>query len=615
MSQFVHDGDGERESKAEARRLGQLGITRADAAEHAAVEKLHGGRADPAALPPHPAAPNDADAPREEAPPADSKAEGGAHAEDADAEPEGVRPGRCAKCSGADERCIRCLKKAVVADERDGGPLSDALVAEWSDRVIATKPSALVKYKFREWWGGRALREDAAERVRAAYEAAAQRAAARAEEGEPEVKRETSKKVSKSAGGIKSPRKAAARSPAKHVAVETPAQRASAVAERPRAPASAPTVPKAPRSSAAGLAAAAEAAPGTEQGRSRPRRGAAAAAAERIASTLFADGGDGHVLVDVAKYTPADAPFVLEVSPAADALMDCHAHLSPKEIIGLLGGTIAAPAGADADSPPGPVVLRVLRAFPVKEVVGAALGATGDIDVEMDSVDELRVRAEIQAAGMQVVGWYHSHPDFDAQPSVIDVSNQLRHQHYQGRGNLAALNEARAAAALPEVAVRGPHSAGELYAAAIVSPFGAEVKGDLRTSIRWFHVQHGKAGSAHVEAANPMELGCAPRELRPTVAPFEPGSFDGAQDSAVALAQEYKERRECLAHMLGPWRGLRQRLGKLERSLGAQAQAWGRAWGDGDAQEAQEAQFCAAELARAVAFQVDDSAAFGDCDQ
>jgi proteasome lid subunit RPN8/RPN11 len=31
--------------------------------------------------------------------------------------------------------------------------------------------------------------------------------------------------------------------------------------------------------------------------------------------------------------------------------------------------------------------------------------------------------------GMQVVGWYHSHPSFPALPSVIDIANQVQVRH------------------------------------------------------------------------------------------------------------------------------------------------------------------------------------------
>lgn len=51
-----------------------------------------------------------------------------------------------------------------------------------------------------------------------------------------------------------------------------------------------------------------------------------------------------------------------------------------------------------------------------------------NIDVEMDAVNEVAVRERIGEDGLVVVGWYHSHPRFEARPSVIDIKNHAQHQ-------------------------------------------------------------------------------------------------------------------------------------------------------------------------------------------
>ena len=33
------------------------------------------------------------------------------------------------------------------------------------------------------------------------------------------------------------------------------------------------------------------------------------------------------------------------------------------------------------------------------------------------------------------VGWYHSHPHFEAQPSIIDIKNQVLQQHQARDGD------------------------------------------------------------------------------------------------------------------------------------------------------------------------------------
>lgn len=49
-------------------------------------------------------------------------------------------------------------------------------------------------------------------------------------------------------------------------------------------------------------------------------------------------------------------------------------------------------------------------------------------NVEMDPESELQVRQQIQKERMVIVGWYHSHPTFQPDPSVRDVENQTAMQ-------------------------------------------------------------------------------------------------------------------------------------------------------------------------------------------
>lgn len=49
-------------------------------------------------------------------------------------------------------------------------------------------------------------------------------------------------------------------------------------------------------------------------------------------------------------------------------------------------------------------------------------------DVELDPVAELAVREIISNLGLVVVGWYHSHPLFQPDPSVTDINNQQQYQ-------------------------------------------------------------------------------------------------------------------------------------------------------------------------------------------
>jgi protein MYSM1 len=50
----------------------------------------------------------------------------------------------------------------------------------------------------------------------------------------------------------------------------------------------------------------------------------------------------------------------------------------------------------------------------------------------MDPESEMRAREVFAEKGMAVVGWYHSHPTFEPNPSVRDIENQSSYQviHY-----------------------------------------------------------------------------------------------------------------------------------------------------------------------------------------
>ena len=69
--------------------------------------------------------------------------------------------------------------------------------------------------------------------------------------------------------------------------------------------------------------------------------------------------------------------------------------------------------------------MHVQAPFPCRAVPRDDDGAT---DVEMDPVSELQVREVIRGRDLDVVGWYHSHPRFMAEPSVTDIENQRQYQ-------------------------------------------------------------------------------------------------------------------------------------------------------------------------------------------
>jgi proteasome lid subunit RPN8/RPN11 len=113
-------------------------------------------------------------------------------------------------------------------------------------------------------------------------------------------------------------------------------------------------------------------------------------------------------------------PFSVRVNPDATFLADLHAHLCDSEIIGLLGGYYSKEEKC----------IYIQAAFPCKSTNRIDSGST---DVEMDPVFQIYATEAIGNHGMRVVGWYHSHPDFQPNPSITDIENQANYQQlFQG---------------------------------------------------------------------------------------------------------------------------------------------------------------------------------------
>uniref|UniRef100_A0A8C9VCT5 Myb-like, SWIRM and MPN domain-containing protein 1 n=1 Tax=Scleropages formosus TaxID=113540 RepID=A0A8C9VCT5_SCLFO len=94
-----------------------------------------------------------------------------------------------------------------------------------------------------------------------------------------------------------------------------------------------------------------------------------------------------------------------------------HAHVSMGEVIGLLGGGYTE----------GEKVLKICAAEPCNSL------STG-MQCEMDPVSQTQASELLAGRGYSVVGWYHSHPAFDPNPSVRDIDTQAKYQSYFSRG-------------------------------------------------------------------------------------------------------------------------------------------------------------------------------------
>lgn len=85
--------------------------------------------------------------------------------------------------------------------------------------------------------------------------------------------------------------------------------------------------------------------------------------------------------------------------------------MAETEVIGLLGGLY------DEDER----VLFILGVFPCRSI------STG-LQCEMDPESDVEARYFFSSKGFVVVGWYHSHPTFEPNPSIRDIENQCEHQ-------------------------------------------------------------------------------------------------------------------------------------------------------------------------------------------
>ncbi|XP_053099066.1 deubiquitinase MYSM1 isoform X2 [Hemicordylus capensis] len=110
-------------------------------------------------------------------------------------------------------------------------------------------------------------------------------------------------------------------------------------------------------------------------------------------------------------------PFQVTVAPEALLIMDLHAHVSMAEVIGLLGGRYSESDG----------IVEICAAEPCNSL------STG-LQCEMDPVSQTQASETLAARGHSIIGWYHSHPAFDPNPSIRDIDTQAKYQSYFSRG-------------------------------------------------------------------------------------------------------------------------------------------------------------------------------------
>lgn len=66
------------------------------------------------------------------------------------------------------------------------------------------------------------------------------------------------------------------------------------------------------------------------------------------------------------------------------------------------------------------------QVYPCDSIVPDAKNRSHNVDLCPESAN--LARDKIQKRGQKIVGWYHSHPVFKVEPSVVDINN---HELYQ----------------------------------------------------------------------------------------------------------------------------------------------------------------------------------------
>ncbi|XP_071502799.1 MPN domain-containing protein-like [Diadema antillarum] len=102
-------------------------------------------------------------------------------------------------------------------------------------------------------------------------------------------------------------------------------------------------------------------------------------------------------------------PFTFSITTNCLLIVDFHCHLTTSEVLGYLAGKW------DPESQH----MSILQAFPCRCRLG---DQSGGASVEAD------IQRSMRSRGLQLVGWYHSHPCSPAQPSLRDIASQMDHQ-------------------------------------------------------------------------------------------------------------------------------------------------------------------------------------------
>ncbi|XP_068726226.1 MPN domain-containing protein-like [Montipora capricornis] len=147
--------------------------------------------------------------------------------------------------------------------------------------------------------------------------------------------------------------------------------------------------------------------PPASGGRKRP----AVRSRQSIKYSMLTADSDPHTLVELVNFFSLGKvqPFSIDISTNCLLLMDYHCHLTSSEVVGYLAGKF----DSQTDH------MKIVQAFPCR---------CRFADKENAPKVEEEIRNAISQRGLVLVGWYHSHPSYQPDPSLQDIQNQLKYQ-------------------------------------------------------------------------------------------------------------------------------------------------------------------------------------------
>ncbi|XP_017012786.2 MPN domain-containing protein CG4751 [Drosophila takahashii] len=120
---------------------------------------------------------------------------------------------------------------------------------------------------------------------------------------------------------------------------------------------------------------------------------------------------DANMLIESVPFTSVGKlqPFLITVNSSALLLADFHCHLTVREVCGYLGGTW------DMNTH----TLSITKTYPCRST---RFDRQRSGEVERD-IQKMMIQDQLL-----LVGWYHSHPKFQAEPTLRDCDSQLDYQ-------------------------------------------------------------------------------------------------------------------------------------------------------------------------------------------